>query len=445
MPIEIRVIPVDQIIEARWVVPVEPAGVLEQHALVIDRGRIEAVLPIAAARERYAARSHDVLERHALIPGLVNLHTHAAMALLRGLADDIALMTWLERHIWPVEMREVSPGFVHDGTLLACAEMLRGGVTLFNDMYFFPEAAARAALSSGMRAALGMIVVDFPSPYASDPLDYLAKGMAARDALRDHTRLSFCFAPHAPYSVRDRTLAQVATYANELDVPIHMHLHETRDELERGEALDKRRPLARLADLGLLGPNLIAVHAVHLTPAEIEQLANAGCHVAHCPSSNLKLASGIAPISKLVAAGVNVGLGTDGAASNNRLDMFGEMRQAALLAKGISNDPTVLPAQRVLEMATIAGARALGLDTRIGSLSPGKEADVVALDFSRPELTPCYDPISHMVYAAGRQDVSHVWVAGELLLEDGILVRRELRDAVNRAAHWQARIGAANA
>jgi 5-methylthioadenosine/S-adenosylhomocysteine deaminase len=224
-----------------------------------------------------------------------------------------------------------------------------------------------------------------------------------------------------------------------------MHLHETRDELERGEALDKRRPLARLADLGLLGPNLIAVHAVHLTPAEIEQLANAGCHVAHCPSSNLKLASGIAPISKLVAAGVNVGLGTDGAASNNRLDMFGEMRQAALLAKGISNDPTVLPAQRVLEMATIAGARALGLDTRIGSLSPGKEADVVALDFSRPELTPCYDPISHMVYAAGRQDVSHVWVAGELLLEDGILVRRELRDAVNRAAHWQARIGAANA
>ena len=436
---------VDLVIEARWIIPVEPAGLLERHSLVVHDGRIEAILPRESARTNYSAHRTVSLHDHALIPGLINLHTHAAMTLLRGLADDLALMDWLKHHIWPVEMREASPEFVYDGTLLACAEMLRGGVTLFNDMYFFPEAAARAAVAAGMRAALGMIVVDFPSPYAADPLDYLTKGMALRDQLRDQPLMSFCFAPHAPYSVRDKSLSQVATYANELDLPVHIHLHETQDEITQGEAHDGRRPLARLAELGLIGPHLLAVHAVHLTNAEIELLANQGCHVAHCPSSNLKLASGIAPIAKLAAAGVNVGIGTDGAASNNRLDMFAEMRQAALLAKVAANDATALPAQQVLKMATLNGARALGLDAEIGSLQAGKAADIVAVDFSRPELLPCYEPVSHLVYVAGRQDVSHVWVAGELLVEDGVLTRPELRELTHRALHWQARIGTGRA
>jgi 5-methylthioadenosine/S-adenosylhomocysteine deaminase len=342
-------------------------------------------------------------------------------------------------------MREASPAFVYDGTLLACAEMLRGGVTLFNDMYFFPEAAARAALTAGMRAALGMIVVDFPSPYASDPPDYLTKGLALCDELREHPLLSFCFAPHAPYSVSDKSLTQIATYANELDVPVHIHLHETREELTQSEARDGRRPLERLRSLGLVGPNLIAVHAVHLNDREIELLAHEGCHVAHCPSSNLKLASGIAPIAKLLAAGVNVGIGTDGAASNNRLDLFTEMRQTALLGKAACADPTVLPAESVISMATLGGARALGLDKTLGSLAIGKAADIVAVDFSRPELKPCYDPISHLVYVASRQDVSHVWVAGELAVDEGVLVRSEARDAASRAMYWQARIAAKEA
>lgn len=432
--------PIDCLIEARWIVPVEPAGALEAHALAVHDGRIEALLPALEARRLFSPARHVRLENHALIPGLVNLHTHAAMTLLRGLADDVALMQWLQRHIWPVEMQEVSPAFVHDGTLLACAEMLRGGITLFNDMYFFPEAAARAAIAAGMRASLGMIVVDLPSPYASHPSDYLSKGLAVRDALRENPLVSFCFAPHAPYSVADKALAQVATYANELDLPVHIHVHETLDEITQGIERHGTRPLSRLRELGLLGPNLIAVHAVHLSADEISLLADHGCHVAHCPSSNLKLASGLAPIAQLLAAGVNVGLGTDGAASNNRLDLFTEMRQAALLAKALTRDATVLPAQQALAMATLNGAKALGLAHLTGSLEPGKAADIVAVDFGVPELMPCYDPISHLVYAAGRQDVSHVWIAGVPLLEEGRLTDPELRSIERVAAQWQTRI-----
>ncbi|MCC7082352.1 MAG: TRZ/ATZ family hydrolase [Burkholderiales bacterium] len=431
---------IDCLIEARWIVPVEPPGALEAHALALHEGRIEALLPVNEARKRFAPTRHLHLDRHVLIPGLVNLHTHAAMTLLRGIADDIALMQWLQQHVWPVEMREVSPAFVYDGTLLACAEMLRGGITLFNDMYFFPEAAARAAITAGMRAAIGMIVVDFPSPYGSDAADYLSKGLDLRDALRSQPLLSFCLAPHAPYSVGDKALAQVATYANELDLPIHMHVHESADEIEQGIARNGCRPLERLRNLGLIGPNLIAVHAIHLTADEIALLAAHGCHVAHCPSSNLKLASGMAPVARLVAAGVNVGLGSDGAASNNRLDLFSEMREAALLAKAVANDATAASAFEVLTMATLNGARALGLHDTVGSLVPGKAADIAAVDFGVPELMPCYDPVSHLVYAAGRHDVSHVWIGGEAALEEGELVRPELRAVHKLAASWELRI-----
>src|SRR5712692_2903077 len=393
---------VDLLVSARWVIPVEPAGtVLDDHSVAVAEGRIVAVLPSAQAAQRFEAREHLRLDRHALIPGLVNLHTHAAMTLMRGLADDLPLMTWLRDHIWPAETRHVSPEFVYDGTLLACAEMLRGGVTCFNEMYFFPEAAARAALAAGIRAALGIIALEFPTPYAADADDYIAKGLAVRDAFKEEPLLSFCMAPHAPYTVSDRTFSRVLTIAEELDLPIHVHLHETRHEIEESLARFKARPMERLRALGLPGPRLIAVHAVHVTGPEIEMLARFGASVAHCPSSNLKLASGLAPVAAMLAHGINVGLGTDGAASNNRLDLFQEMRTAALLAKAVGEDAEAMPAHQALAAATLHGARALGLDASIGSLTPGKFADLCAVAFDGPELLPCYDPVSHLVYSAG--------------------------------------------
>src|SRR5687768_4559779 len=288
------------IVQARWVIPVEPAcTVLEDHAVVVENGTIVDVIPAAEAALRYRAQRHVKLPDHVLIPGLINLHTHAAMTLMRGLADDKTLMEWLQNHIWPAEMKLVSADFVRDGTLLACAEMVRGGITCFNDMYFFPEAAAEAVLAAGMRAALGMIVFEFRSPYGNDAADYLDKGLRLRDTLRDEARLSFCIAPHAPFTVSDPTFEKVATYAGELDTPVHIHLHETREEIQDSLGAHGMRPIQRLKGLGLLSPGLIAVHAVHLADDEIGLLAEHGCHIAHCPSSNLKLASGIAPVSRM--------------------------------------------------------------------------------------------------------------------------------------------------
>ncbi len=414
---------VDLLISARWVIPVEPAGaVLDDHSVAVAEGRIVAVLPSGEAQQRFEAREHSRLDRHALIPGLVNLHTHAAMTLMRGLADDLPLMTWLRDHVWPAEARHVSPEFVYDGTLLACAEMLRGGVTCFNEMYFFPEAAARAALEAGIRAALGIIAFEFP--------------------LREEPLLSFCMAPHAPYTVSDKTFAKIVTIAEELDLPIHTHLHETQQEIEESLTRYKARPLERLRALGMLGPRLIAAHAVHVTDQEIGMLAHQGASIAHCPSSNLKLASGFAPVAAMLARGINVGIGTDGAASNNRLDLFQEMRTAALLAKAVGNDAQAMPAHQALAAATLHGARALGLDAAIGSLAPGKFADLCAVAFDEPELAPRYDPVSHLVYAAGREHVSHVWVAGEPRVRERTLVGFENRGLNNRVLLWQNKLAA---
>jgi 5-methylthioadenosine/S-adenosylhomocysteine deaminase len=431
----------DTIIDARWIIPVEPAGVvLDHHSIALGGGEVLAVAPTKDITSDYTAPRRVALPDHVLIPGLVNLHTHAAMTLLRGLADDKALMDWLTHHIWPVEARMISPDFVYDGTLLACAEMLRGGVSCFSDMYFFGEDAAKAALHAGMRAVIGMIAIEFPSPYASDARDYLAKGLAMRDALRDEPLLSFSMAPHAPYTVSDSTLELVATYAAELDVPIHIHLHETLDEIRESVTTHGVRPIDRLRQFGLLGPGLVAVHAVHMEPHETSLLAEHGCSVAHCPSSNLKLASGIAPIPAMLRQGVNVGVGTDGAASNNRLDMLNEMRLAALLAKGSSGDPTVVPAHAALHMATLAGAKALGLESKIGSLVPGKRADIAAVALSAVEVLPCYDPASHLVYAASREHVTHLWVDGELRVDNGALVGLDPRELQLKAAHWKDKI-----
>lgn len=433
--------PSPTVIEPRWVIPVEPAAItLEAHAVVIAGDHILDVLPVSDAAGRYPDAPRIKLPGHVLIPGLVNLHTHAAMSLMRGMADDLPLMDWLQKHIWPAEAQLVSDEFVYDGTLLACAEMLRGGITCFNDMYFFPEATARAALQSGMRAALGIITIEFRSNYASDAQDYLARGMALRDTLREEPLLSFCLAPHAPFTVSDATFAQIATYAGELELPVHIHIHETAQEVAESLKQHGVRPLARLEKAGLLGPGLIAVHSVHLDEREIGLFARHGCSVAHCPSSNLKLASGVAPITRLLQAGVNVGLGTDGAASNNRLDLFAEMRLAALLAKGSAGDAAAMPAHQALECATLGGARALGLQEKIGSIAPGKLADLVAVDLSASELTPCYDPVSHLVYAAGREHVSNVWVGGEQRLTGGELVKLDTAAIRAKARQWQNRI-----
>ncbi len=428
---------IDTLIEARWIIPVEPRDLcLEHHALAINAGRIVALMPTNEARTRFAPRRQLSLTQHVLLPGLVNLHTHAAMTLFRGYADDMALMDWLNRRIWPVEGRHVSPAFVRDGTLLACAEMLRGGITCFSDMYFHPEAAAEAALQLGMRAALGMVVIEFPTAYAVDADDYLAKGLATRDTLRDEPLISFCMAPHAPYTVSDKTFERIVTLANQLDLPIHIHLHETGAEIAESIRQYGLRPLERLHRLGLLGPGLIAVHAVHLEQDEIALLALHGCSVAHCPTSNMKLASGIAPIASLLEHGVRVGLGSDGAASNNRLDLFREMHQAALLAKVASGDATVLNAHQALRMATLEGATALGLEGRIGSLAIGKQADLCAVRLDDTSLQPCFNPASHLVYAAGREHVSHVWVSGAERVSEGILSGTDTEELLDIAQSW---------
>lgn len=436
---------IDTLIEARWIIPVEPDQlVLHHHAIAIDQSLIQAILPIAEAQSQYAPKNTVVLNEHVLIPGLVNLHTHAAMSLMRGIADDLPLMEWLNQHIWPAESRHVDTQFVYDGTRLACAEMIAGGITCFNDMYFFPEASAKAALASGMRAALGMIAIDFPTNYASDADDYLAKGLALRDQFRQYAQLSFCFAPHAPYTVSDQTLSRILTYADQLDTPIHIHLHETQDEIDLSIKAYGVRPIERLHKFGMLNPNFIGVHMIKMMQNEIELISRQNCHIAHCPSSNLKLASGFAPVTEFLNQGINVGLGTDGAASNNRLDLFEEMRLSALIAKAECGKADALPAYQALEMATLNGARALGLDHLTGSLVVGKAADITAIDFSSLNLSPCFDPISHLVYSAGREHVSDVWVNGNRLLSDRQLLTLDQVELKNRAAFWHECISTTN-
>ena len=432
---------IDTLLHARWVVPIEPATVVhEHHAVAIDGGRILELLPSQAAPARYRARETVTLGNHVLIPGLVNAHTHAAMSLFRGLADDLPLMEWLQGHIWPAEAKWVNPEFVRDGTELAIAEMLRGGTTCFNDMYFYAEETARTALAAGMRAVVGMILLDFPTGYAQTPEEYLNKGLALRDDFRVNELVTTAFAPHAPYTVSDAPLAKLRTLNDELNLPVHMHVHETAHEVSEATKASGKRPLARLAELNLLQPNLVAVHMTQLLDTEIALLARAGVHVVHCPASNLKLASGFCPVHALVKAGVNVALGTDGAASNNDLDMIEEMRLAALLAKGVAGDATAIPAHTALQMATLNGARALGLDDRIGSLTPGKAADLAAVDLGNLATEPVYDPVSQLVYAAGRDQVTDVWVNGRRLLQDRALTSIDEAAVLEKARRWRDKI-----
>lgn len=434
---------VDLLINARWTVPVQPFDtLLDDHAVAVRAGRIVGVLPQAEARTRFTAARTVELPQHMLLPGLVNAHTHAAMSLLRGIADDLPLMRWLQEAIWPAESRHVDAAFVRDGSRLAAAEMIRGGITTCSDMYFHPDAAAEAFAEIGMRAVVGAVMLEFPTPYASDAGDYLRKGLAARDRWQGHPLIGFSIAPHAPYTVSDASFTHARAIADELELPIHIHVHETAQEIADALAAHGCRPLARLARLGLLGRNFIGVHAVHLDETDIELLARHGCSVVHCPTSNMKLASGIAPVPRLLTAGIPVGLGSDGAASNNRLDLIEEMRHAALLAKVGSLDATAVPAHAALRMATLDGARALGMDDRIGSIETGKFADLCAIDFASLTCRPCFDPVSHLVYVCGRENVSHVWIGGETRVDKGVpLLHINDTELLRLVSMWQTKVG----
>ena len=427
----------------RWLVPVRPRlQVLEQMAVVIEKERITAVLPRADALARYAEASRIELPRHVLMPGFINMHTHSAMSLLRGYADDLNLQVWLNEHIWPIEKVFLNPEFVRDGTRLAIAEMLRGGTTFFNDLYFFPEVTATAAIDAGMRACIGLPVIDVPTVWAGSVDEYIDKGLNISSGWQGEALLSTSFAPHAPYSVGDDAFRRIVELSTKRDMRVHMHVLESGWEI--GESLRQhgRPTLDRLRDLGLLNERLLAVHMTQLGEGDIALVSETNVNVIHCPESNLKLGNGLCPVAQLLEQKVNVALGTDGAASNNNLDLLAESRTAALLAKGISSDPCALEAFEALEMLTINAAAALGQAQNIGSIEAGKLADMCAVDMDSLQTTPLYNVVSHLIYAASSQQVTHVWVGGRMLLNNSEFVHMDLDDIIDRAKHWAVRIAA---
>ena len=432
----------DFLVLPRWILPVEPAGTVhEDHALALRGERISALLPSAEAVRRWPQARRVERPEHIVIPGLVNAHTHAGMTLLRGFADDLSLKAWLENHIWPAEARHLSGEYVRAGTELALIEMVRSGTTCFADMYFFPDVGVEAARARGVRIAVGLPMIDFPTNWAGDRQTSLSRNAELYARYRGEPGVSFTMAPHAPYSVDDSGLALCAKLAEERDIPIHTHVHETAAEIAESLQLHSCRPLTRMDALGLVNERLMAVHATQLEDGEIAMLAERGCSVVHCPQSNLKLASGFAPVETLLTADVNVALGTDSTASNNDLDLLEEMQTAALLAKAVSGNAEALPATSALEMATLGGARALGLDGEIGSLTPGKAADFVALDLSAANTQPVYDPASQVTYSCKSSQISDVWVRGKALMEAGRLAWDDEDDILARAREWGARIG----
>lgn len=432
--------PLDLLLFPSWLVPVEPAGVvLKGHGLGIRDGRIALIAPRAEALKHQANETRK-LDGMLLAPGLVNAHGHAAMTLFRGLADDLPLQRWLKDHIWPAETRWVDEHFVQSGSELAIAEQLKSGITCFSDMYFYPNVVSGLVHKYGVRAQITIPVLDFAIPGARDADEALRNGVALFDDLKHHPRITVAFGPHAPYSVADDKLENIRILVAEMDAGIHMHVHETAHEVQ--EALQKNgvRPLARLARLQLLGPRFQAVHMTQVVDEDIELLTEHNCSVIHCPESNLKLASGFCPVERLWEAGINVAIGTDGAASNNDLDLLGETRTAALLAKAVAGSATALDAHRALRMATLNGARAMGLDDHTGSLEVGKYADLVAFDLSGLAQQPIYDPVSQLIYSTGRDTVRHVWVGGKQLLDNGSLTRMDEQQVIANARQWAARI-----
>jgi 5-methylthioadenosine/S-adenosylhomocysteine deaminase len=432
---------VDLIIHAKWIIPVIPKHtVLTDCALVINDHRIIAIKPSKNISNIYSAKEQQHLNQHVVMPGLINAHGHAAMSLLRGYADDLALDTWLNDHIWPAEAKHVSAEFAREGVELAIVEMIRSGTTCFSDMYFFPEETAAVAHSSGMRCQITFPIFDFPCAWGDGPDDYISKGLILRDDYRNHDRIKVIFGPHAPYTVGDDTFARLASLAPEIQSGIQVHLHETKGEVDTAVKTSGKRPIQRLYDLHALTPTTQCVHMTQLNDDDIELLQKAGAHVIHCPESNLKLASGFCPADKLLKAGINVALGTDGAASNNNLDMFGEMHTAALLGKAVAENAAALSAQQVIEMATINGAIAMGIENNTGSLEIGKCADIIAIELDDIEHAPLHDILSHMVYTHNGHRVSHSWVNGQLLMQNRQLTTVNVKDIANNAKKWQEKL-----
>ncbi len=432
---------IDTLINARWVIPVnDNRDVLENHSVAVHEGSIVGVLPTSEALAQYQAAQTVDLKDQALIPGFINTHGHAAMVMFRGMADDLELMTWLNDHMWPAEGKWVSHEFVKDGTELAAAEMLRSGTTTFSDNYFFPEAAAESVLKSGMRAQLCFPTLDFPTNWAQSADEHIEKGVQSIEKYKDHSHLKVNFGPHAPYTVSDEPLLKIKELAEKYDVAIQMHVHETEAEVEGEKEKRGNRPIRRLKELGLLSPKFQAVHMTALDEDDINDIVETGAHVMHCPESNLKLASGFCPVDELQKRGVNVALGTDGGASNNDLDMLGEMRTAAMLAKAVSSNAVALPAYEAIAMATLNGAKALGWEKEIGSLEVGKRADITAISLADLESQPIFDPVSHIVYASTRDQISNVWVDGKHLLADRTLTTLDKDALIENAKQWRDKI-----
>ena len=433
--------PIQTLLSGQFVLPVVPHDtVLEDYSIAIDNGRIVDLQPTSDALKLYSPRNHFDYDHHILMPGLINAHTHSSMSLMRGIASDMSLMQWLQEHIWPIEQKWVNEKFVQDGSELAIAEMLRGGTTCFNDMYFFPEITARVASTIGIRAVIGMIVLEFPTVYASTPEEYLSKGLTLFDTYKSDPLISNVFAPHAPYTVADDTFKKISSYSNELDVPVHIHLHETESEIENSLKDHGRRPLERLDQLGLVNSNLLAVHMTQIIPAELERVSESGVTVIHCPESNLKLASGFCPVQEFLQQKVKVLVGTDSCASNDDLNMFSELKTAALLAKGVSHDATAFSAQQAIRAATIDAANALGIGAETGSLEPEKSADIIAIQCNSVEGQPFYDLHSHLVYSTDRSRVEDVFVAGRHLLRNRTLTSISEEEIIAKTRQWASTI-----
>ena len=429
------------IISASWIFTSNSADqLLSDYSIVIKGNQIIDLVHQSKVFDEYDAEEIYQLTDHILIPGLINTHTHAAMSLFKGFSDDLPLQDWLNNYIWPAEKKFVNSSFVKDGSMLALSEMIKAGVTTFNDMYFYPESTAEASIELGVRSNVGLVVLDFPTNYAADPEDYLVKGFEFRDRWRSEELITTSIAPHAPYSVSDEAFSLINTYSEELGINIHMHLHETQWEIEDSVKRYGITPVQRLNNLGIINPSLIAAHCVHLNDQDMATLAKNKVSIVHNPSSNMKLGSGIADVAKMIKQNLNISLGTDSSASNNRLDIMEEMRLAALLTKGKNKSPELLSATQAIKMATINGAKTLGLDSIIGSIEKNKIADLVAIDLNSIENQPIYNPLATLVYSSSKSDVSYVWINGKIKLKEKELVNLDQEKIIQMAKIWQKRI-----
>lgn len=419
--------------------------VLSPGAIAIDGSDIVAVDTPDAIDSKFDARETIDASGQVILPGLINTHTHAPMVMYRGLADDLALMDWLQKYIFPAEAKTVSPDMVRIGTRLAALEMIESGTSTFADMYYFEDDIARAAREAGLRGVLGETIIQFPVADAKTPAEALARTEAYIKAFKDDPLITPAVAPHSMYTLDQATLTACATLARKYDVPVLIHVAETEDELKIAREQHQATPVGYLEAIGFWTPRTLVAHGVWVNDDDIQILKRRGIGVSHNPESNMKLASGTAPVTKYLAAGVTLGLGTDGAASNNDLDMFEAMRQAAFLAKLSSRDPTAVPAQAALDMATIGGARALGMERTIGSLEAGKRADVIVVSMDSARQTPMYDPVSHLVYVTRGDDVRTTIVNGKILMKDRQVRTLEraavLADASSLAAKVRAAVG----